>query len=448
MAKLALSPGFPQHALVVAANDTACAWGVNESGQLGRTPPHLNGGDPSEIHDIPRKIPGVTRAKQVAAGSRFGAVVTYTGHLFMIGESGYVPPGSVHQTGSSTVIRVPRAAFQVPGDTGEVQMVACGVAHTVVLTRGGRVFTFGQNEDDELGLGPASEPFYLEPQCIPQAHFNGEDIVFVAAGPAKTMAVSAQGNVYAWGRDGEGTLGIDDTFAGTPQQIARQHFDDEDVCFVALGENHSVAISTTGSVFTWGCYANWDRPHDQLGRGELGMDNRNRPGRVPPPWQLGAAYAACGENHTLVVTAGGELWACGYSNSDGELGMGDIDVCSRFRRVGAAEFGGTPVVAVAAGKWRSSVVLADCSLWVFGTFDNQVHTTPVRKMGPGSVANMGAEQAYMQRVVERHPRSVMLGVAMGLHRRVGQGSRVFGLNDNVLRMIAGFVAPAEFGSTL
>jgi hypothetical protein len=37
---------------------------------------------------------------------------------------------------------------------------------------------------------------------------------------------------------------------------------------------------------------------------------------------------------------------------------------------------------------------------------------------------------------------------MGLHRRAGQGSRVFGLNDNVLRMIAGFVAPAEFGLTL
>ena len=90
----------------------------------------------------------------------------------------------------------------------------------------------------------------------------------------------------------------------------------------------------------------------------------------------------------------------------------------------------------------------DCSLWVFGTFDNQVHATPVRKMRPGSVANMGAEQAYMQRVAERHSRSVMLGVAMGLHQRVGQGSRVFGLNDNVLRMIAGFVAPAEFGLTL
>ena len=179
MAKLALSPSLPQHALVVAANDTACAWGVNESGQLGRTPPHLNGGDPSEIHGVPRKIPGVARAKQVAAGSRFGAVVTYTGHLFMIGESGYVPPGPVHPPGSSTVVPVPRAAFQAPGDTGEVQMVACGEAHTVVLTRGGRVFTFGQNEDEELGLGPASEVSYSEPQCIPQAHFNGEDVVFV-----------------------------------------------------------------------------------------------------------------------------------------------------------------------------------------------------------------------------------------------------------------------------
>lgn len=439
MVKLALSPSHPEHALFVAANDTACAWGANESGQLGRTPPHMNGGDPDEIHDEPRAIHGVANVKQVAAGSRFGAVVTHAGELFMMGDS-FAP-------GSPTVVQVPGTAFQVPGDTGEVQMVACGEAHTVVLTRGGRVFTFGQNEDDELGLGPASELSYSEPQCIPQAHFNGEDVVFVAAGPAKTMAVSARGNVYAWGRDGEGTLGIDDTFAGTPQQIARQHFDNEDVCFVALGENHSVAISTTGSVFTWGCDANGGRPHDQLGRGQLGMDNRNRPGRVPPPWQLGAAYAACGDDHTLVVTADGELWACGC-NYDSELGMGGIDVCSRFRRVGAAEFGGTPVVAVAAGKWRSSVLLADCSLWIFGTCDGQVHATPVRKMEPGSVANMGAEQAYMQRVAERHPRSVMLGVAMGLHRRAGQGSRVFGLNDNVLRMIAGFVAPAEFGLTL
>lgn len=55
MAKLALSPSHPQHALFVAANDTACAWGANESGQLGRTPPHVNGGDPFEIHDDPVK---------------------------------------------------------------------------------------------------------------------------------------------------------------------------------------------------------------------------------------------------------------------------------------------------------------------------------------------------------------------------------------------------------
>jgi alpha-tubulin suppressor-like RCC1 family protein len=430
MAKIALSRDSPLHSLVVARNNTVFGWGVDGS-----------------VKPVgPPTAPGVTNVKQVAAGSGFSALLTFDGRLFTLGNNAHFQPGlSHHRFAAPTQVNL--TALHLAGDDSRIKMVACGNLHVAALTRSGRVCTFGENQDGELGLGAASEQHYADPQCIPPQHFNDEPIAFVVAGRAKTMAVSARGNVYAWGRDGEGTLGVDDAFTGRPQQIDRQHFDDENVSFVALGENHSVALTTTGSVFTWGCYAHFGRLHFQLGRGELDMHGRNRPRKVHAPWLMGAAFAACGDDHTLVVTADGELWACGLGQH-GELGLGDMQECATFRRVGRAQFGDTPVAAVAAGSGQSAVVLADRSLWIFGTFAEQTYYSPVRKLRAGAVASVSAEQEYMRQVLAWHPRSRVLALAMGLHRRLGRDAGVFALNDISLRMIATLLSPDDFAHAL
>ena len=86
--------------------------------------------------------------------------------------------------------------------------MACGYAHTVVATEGGDVYTFGLGLYGQLGHG--DEENQLAPRRVPAAGFNGERVVMVAAGNEHTVALSEAGHVFTWGNGGGGQLGHND----------------------------------------------------------------------------------------------------------------------------------------------------------------------------------------------------------------------------------------------
>ena len=77
----------------------------------------------------------------------------------------------------------------------KMTQVTAGIAHTMVLTKSGRVFAMGSNASGELGTGSKRDSHYplqvkdLEP-------FN---ICKVAAGH-HSAAVTDNGDLYVWGR--------------------------------------------------------------------------------------------------------------------------------------------------------------------------------------------------------------------------------------------------------
>jgi len=83
---------------------------------------------------------------------------------------------------------------------------------------------------------------------------------------------------------------------------------------IVAGNNHSVALTHTGTVYAWG--SNW--------RGKLGDGtnvNRPHPTRVRGLYNI--IYIATGENHVLAVNQNGYVWAWG-NNSYGQLGNSSI----------------------------------------------------------------------------------------------------------------------------
>jgi alpha-tubulin suppressor-like RCC1 family protein len=61
---------------------------------------------------------------------------------------------------------------------------------------------------------------------------------------------------------------------------------------------------------------------------------------------------ACGSWHTLVMTADGGVWSCGWGHL-GRLGLGDECEQSTFKRIDAHHFAGSSVRMVAAGEAHS-----------------------------------------------------------------------------------------------
>ncbi|WMV42535.1 hypothetical protein MTR67_035920 [Solanum verrucosum] len=80
-------------------------------------------------------------------------------------------------------------------------------------------------------------------------------IIALAAGEAHTLALTANGDVYSWGRGTFGRLG---TASETDHLFpARINFDSDGdkrvkIVAIAAGAYHSLAVSDDGSVWGWG----------------------------------------------------------------------------------------------------------------------------------------------------------------------------------------------------
>ena len=162
-----------------------------------------------------------------------------------------------------------------------VRMVACGADHTIALTialtdasgklhPGGSVYSWGSGTRAQLGLGDRESR--LIPTRIQREHFGADEIILVAAGDDHSLAVARSGDLLSWGHNAEGTLGLEDTTAReVPARLPReQAFGGEKIVVAAGGAHHSLAVSASGKLFSWG-----NNTSGQLGTGDrLALVNR------------------------------------------------------------------------------------------------------------------------------------------------------------------------------
>jgi alpha-tubulin suppressor-like RCC1 family protein len=164
---------------------------------------------------------------------------------------------------------------------------------------------------------------------------------------------------------------------------------------VSCGSRHTGAVLADGTMWTWGLGS-----YGQLGHGD--KEQKLVPTQVgakdglwgqgedaeaaAAAWRAGGkvVQVACHDGHTGAVLADGTLWTWGKC-SYGQLGHGDKDQKLVPTQVGAKDGlwgqgedaeavaaawrAGGKVVQVACGEGHMGVVLADGTLWVWGTSD-------------------------------------------------------------------------------
>jgi alpha-tubulin suppressor-like RCC1 family protein len=123
------------------------------------------------------------------------------------------------------------------------------------------------------------------------------------------MALTHDNRLYAWGRNGDGRIGI-----GSRSVVQRPAFVMDDVIAIAAGYSSSFAITNDGVLYGWGC-----NRYNQLG---FENDNPLVFNYVRPvPIMENIALVAPGVAHTLAVTRDGVLYAWGR-NDAGQIGNG------------------------------------------------------------------------------------------------------------------------------
>ena len=125
--------------------------------------------------------------------------------------------------------------------------VACGLCHSLVRSDVGSMWSFGDGWHS--GLGHGSESKEVVPRLI--APLEKVQVVAVAAGSWHSMALSAEGRVFTWGRDGDGRLGHgDEETQLQPKSVAA--LADKHMLSVAAGDTHTLALTASGTVLSWG----------------------------------------------------------------------------------------------------------------------------------------------------------------------------------------------------
>ena len=127
----------------------------------------------------------------------------------------------------------------------------------------------------------------------------------VSNGNLHTMAIRADGSLWAWGANSDGRLG-DGTITNrhTPVRIM------DNVSTVSSSNSHTMAIRTDGSLWAWG----WNN-FGQLGDGTT--TNRHSPVRI----MENVSAVSAGHFHTMAIRTDGSLWAWGW-NEYGQFGDG------------------------------------------------------------------------------------------------------------------------------
>ncbi|MGJ5817491.1 hypothetical protein [Paludibaculum fermentans] len=365
---------------VLRADGSALAWGNNRFGQLG------NGTPVSRA--MPKRVAGLTGVKQVAARDYSLLAVKQDGTVWGWGMN------EMGQTGDQTTASPRATPVQAIGLT-QGAAAAAGTVHSLVLRQDGTVVSWGLNEWS--GLGYASGQLSLVPQTIPGL----SNVVKVTAALYRTLVVRNDGALWAWGTSVYGELG--DGTVQTERQSPIQVPGLTGVVDAAAGDDSSVALTSDGNVWAWG-----NNTYNQLGDGtttdrlspiqvpgltgitavsihfHAGLALKNdgtvwtwgtlqgggmgdgttsaKPSPVPVSGLSGMVAISAGRLHCLALKNDGTVWAWGQ-NDYGQVGDGTTVNRLVPVRVPLPR----PAVAISAGSNNSAVLLDDGTVATWGT---------------------------------------------------------------------------------
>jgi alpha-tubulin suppressor-like RCC1 family protein len=232
-----------------------------------------------------------------------------------------------------------------------VSAIALGDRHTLVLNNRKAAYSFGHGRHGQLGNG--NENDQASPQ--PVQGLSHLSIVSVAAGKYHSLALTDEGQVYSFGANFMGQLGLGFQSPFWPLPTLVDAFEHVIIKAIAASANRSLALDSSGRMYTWGqCYS-----------GALGHAFEqpfSSPVLLLPLAAIAVSIVSAGDSHTLVASREGALYSFG-NGSGGQLGHSNL-VSLRTPQL-VASLHGVRVSSVAAGA-EHSLVLGNGQAYTFG----------------------------------------------------------------------------------
>jgi alpha-tubulin suppressor-like RCC1 family protein len=393
------------HSLAIDNSGALYAWGSGKSGQLGNGVALDSGALDASLHQLtPRPLLALhgIRIVQVASGASHVLALADDGALFAwgCGRNGRLGLGSVRDEAH------PRRVADIQQRT---LAVACGWSHSLAI------------------VAPVSQSALmslLRPRSDSRSRLGDRTAV-----------------LFAWGRGADGRLG---TGTNDDEHKPAMVVDalPANIVAVAGGHHHSAVIDAEGDLYTFGL-----NNYGQLGLGEKAPRSVATPTRVPHVRRRGVVGVACGGYHTSFWTNDGRMYSFGL-NTHGQLGVGRDPVDAAAQRQAAAR-AATPTQYVAPASVWASLLRGGASI-VAEDDDNDQDEAASPAPAPGSAMKSSesmphlslramVEHANAATTLKRSSRRASLD--LGAHHRHGSGALKSAFESDVAIRAAHMVRP-------
>ena len=253
----------------------------------------------------------------------------------------------------------------------KIVQTANGNGYSLALSADGTVYTWGRNEYGQLGNGVTATnspvPVAVKTAGTPM---EGKTIVQISAKVWYALALASDGTVYSWGFNSWGQLGngtsgtANNASAPVAVKTAGTPMEGKTIVQVAAGATHSLALATDGTIYAWG----------KNEYGQLGNDSTTN---SPVPVAVKTAGTPmdgktiiqihAGYEHSLALASDGTVYAWGRNNS-GQLGKNDATdthIPAAVQTLGTP-MAGKVIVQLAAGNSQSMALASDGTVYTWG----------------------------------------------------------------------------------
>jgi len=274
---------------------------------------------------------------QVSSGSGHVGAIDTNGNLYTWGNNSYGELG----TGDGRQRTVPT---MITFPNKRWKMVSCGTSHTVALTEDGEVYAWGRNLYGQLGDNS------IRNNSVPQRISNKNDWQYVFASGNQSYAIDSNFKLYSWGQNNNGQLGLGNK---SNSRIPALTQGNRDWVKISGGEFHAIGLTKNGEIYTWG-----RNNYGQMGTGKKSFS------ATPAPTKIGIknnwVNVTSGYHYCLALNSNGELYVWGQNNY-GQLGLGNDNIQESPVKVNL-----NGVEKISAGAYHTFAILSNGDVYCWG----------------------------------------------------------------------------------
>ena len=214
-----------------------------------------------------------------------------------------------------------------------IKKIQCGWEHNIIISNEKEIYSFGHNINYQCGIQynkNDSEKIKISNPTNISILNNGILGIAAACGNEHSLILDEQNDVYSFGNNEDGVLGVDDIKLKSSKFIKVDFGKyNKRIKSISAGTVHNFALTDDGKIFAWG-----SAQGGQLGLNEKYLTKNiyknfyiSTPTLVPIKENnnfnkdMRIIKVSCGEAHTLVLNNKKEVFSWGFG-SNGQLGLG------------------------------------------------------------------------------------------------------------------------------